>query len=255
MKDDEDREYRPALRPNIRPVGFDPMAQGSARSVWWVPSFKAPEGCDPLQVATSFNEFLAVLEFEFDPRYRIYCRGDLSESAAIANRLGAIFGTPFWLPYEFDGELHAYMPDYLGFLTDRRQFGCEAGDAGAKSLPQAKAALRSGVSWAKAVGGEFLFASRSSLSKRRLLTGLHFHLARFSYRGPADLVDEVRAILREGPTTLRKLEAEYRKDRREAAHNAALKVLGEFQAAGRLDLPLAKKIFDLDTLIRIRPAR
>src|SRR4051812_23025225 len=104
------------------PSGFDPLRQGAHRSVYWIPSHKSGSDANPVTVATSFNEFLVALHLEFDPAVRSFSRGDVSAKAA--DDVPALMGTPFWLPFAWERRLHAYLPDYVGYLADGRPFLC-----------------------------------------------------------------------------------------------------------------------------------
>lgn len=248
-----------APTPPTPPPGFDPLAQGAKRNVYYVPSFKARRpGHDedgdtiaPVQVATSHNEYLLLLQLEFDPHVRWFCRGDLADEERL-RWLAGHAGRPLAISYVHEGEVGHYLPDYVGELADGRGFLAEAGDALAKSADEARAKLHAGYDWIRRRDGVFWFGSQAELSQRELLDRLQFHLARFSYRGPGSLVAQVRQTFATEALSLRDLGQRFPKPERPAVWHAALFVLGEANAAGRLRLP-AKRIFDLDTPIDLRP--
>lgn len=76
---------------------------------------------------------------EYHPHVRSYQLGDASEAFAQARHLYTPLGTPYRIPYLYDGKPHDYLPDFVGTLCDGGLLIAEAGREVEKRKGQAVA--------------------------------------------------------------------------------------------------------------------
>jgi transposase len=237
----------PPARPGT--PGLDVFKIAGRSISGFVPSFKTEDARRVrLPLTTQLEERLA-LYLEYHPHVRSFQRGDASLACARAYELATPLGTPYRITYVFDGELHDYLPDFVGTLCDGGLLIAEAGRAAEKiqgrALIKAEAArrlaqIKAGVSW---IGTDL------NLSERRHQNWLYLH----ARRQPFPAFPEIAAaLLSEWPSGEPRSVGEWvrRCGRRwsDAAVEAAVgKLAAEAAAAGRLLVDLTDVELSLAT--------
>jgi hypothetical protein len=235
--------------------GWDPIRQGSARSAGAIP-FTKGVGSSRLLYFASHNEFVAALVCALDPRLAQVGRGDMSDRAARLRGVTGPDGARFPIKYAFEGAVHEYLPDYVARGAKGELFVIEGGGVREKATDQELAKLGAAAELCRGTGGGVWVVDAALVPAIWTRNALFLHLRRFDYRGDEALLDRIRAILAQRAASVDELVRELSGDTwpPPLVQAAAGRVLGDLLAAGRLDAPLERVPFTLQTPARaIRP--
>jgi len=144
----------------------------------FLPSFKTGDSRKPRQPFTTQLEERLALYLEYHPHVRSYQRGDASEAFAQARHLHTPLGTPYRIPYLYDGKPHEYLPDFVGTLCDGGFLIAEAGREVEKRKGQAVAKAEVASRLAILKGGAYWIGTDENLSVRRHSILLFLHALR-----------------------------------------------------------------------------
>lgn len=215
----------------------------------FVPSFKTSDTCSGRQPFTSQLEERLAFYLEYHPHVRSYQRGDASLAFAQAHRLVVPLGTPYPIPYVYDGKVHDYLPDFVGTLSDGGLLIAEAGRETEKRQSQALAKAEAAQRLASLKGGIYWIATESQLSERRHYNLLFLHNRRQVFPTYADIVSQLAVCWQWGiPQTVNGLVRLFGSQWSDIEVEAAVwKMVGDATCEGRLLVDLDDVVLDRDT--------
>lgn len=146
-----------------REPGLNPLALRGATISGWAPSYRTcGEGLARQPYTTKLERMLATW-LEYCPWVSWFHRGDMSSTFSKAYAVASPLGTPFRIPYELDGQMHDYWPDYVGKMRDGGVFIAEAGIYRHKITPEAIAKARAATHVATMLGGRYWIGTEDTL--------------------------------------------------------------------------------------------
>src|SRR5262249_60725603 len=106
------------MRPMVTPAieGIDLFKIAGRSIAGWIPSLTT--GTAVRQPFCSQLEERLLLWLEYHPQVQSYTRGDIGQTFATAYRLPTPQHAPFAIGYAFEDQLHDYLPDVVGTLTN-----------------------------------------------------------------------------------------------------------------------------------------
>jgi hypothetical protein len=159
----------------------------------FLPSFKTGDVRQVRQPFTSQLEERLALYLEYHPHVRSYQRGDASEAFARARHLHTPLGTPYRIPYLYDGKAHDYLPDFVGTLCDDGLLIAEAGRDSEKRKAQPMAKAEAAQRVAHLSHGVYWIGTEENLSVRRHYNLLYLHARRQSFPTYQEIAAELLA--------------------------------------------------------------
>ena len=215
----------------------------------FLPSFKTGDSRKPRQPFTTQLEERLALYLEYHPHVRSYQRGDASEAFAQARHLHTPLGTPYRIPYLYDGKPHEYLPDFVGTLCDGGLLIAEAGREVEKRKGQAvaKAEVASRLTVLK--GGAYWIGTDENLSVRRHSNLLFLHARRQIFSTYKQIAQTVLADWTWGNlSSVNALVQLFGRRWSEAEVEATVwKLAGDAAAEGRLLVDLTEVMLDRET--------
>lgn len=215
----------------------------------FLPSFKTGDGRKPRQPFTTQLEERLALYLEYHPHVRSYQRGDASEAFAQARHLHTPLGTPYRIPYLYDGKPHEYLPDFVGTLCDGGLLIAEAGREVEKRKGQAVAKAEVASRLAVLKGGAYWIGTDENLSVRRHSNLLFLHARRQVFSTYKEIAQAVLAQWTWGNlSSVNELVQLFGRHWSDAEVEAAIwKLAGDGAAEGRLLVDLTEAILDRET--------
>ncbi|HVB75254.1 MAG TPA: Mu transposase C-terminal domain-containing protein [Ktedonobacteraceae bacterium] len=171
--------------------GLDIFKIASQSISGYIPGFKTGNKREIRFPYTSTPEQKLAIYLEYHPHVSFYQRGDASEAFARARHLHTPLGTPYPIGYFYEGNAHAYLPDFVGTLCDGKLFIAEAGLEEQKSKGQALAKAEAARRLAQLKGGVYWIGTEKNLSLKRHRNLLFLHTRRETFRA----YDEIEATL------------------------------------------------------------
>lgn len=215
----------------------------------FLPSFKTGDTRQVRQPFTTQLEERLALYLEYHPHVRSYQRGDASEAFAQARHLHTPLGTPYRIPYLYDGKPHEYLPDFVGTLCDGGLLIAEAGRDGEKRKGQAVAKAEVASRLAIFKGGAYWIGTDENLSVRRHSNLLFLHARRRSFSTHKEIAQVVLAHWTWGNlSSVNELVQLFGRRWSDAEVEAAVwKLAGDAAAEGQLLVDLTSVLLDRET--------
>lgn len=215
----------------------------------FLPSFKTGDNRQVRQPFTTQLEERLALYLEYHPHVRSYQRGDASEAFAQARHLHTPLGTPYRIPYLYDGKPHEYLPDFVGTLCDGGLLIAEAGREVEKRKGQAVAKAEVASRLAALKGGAYWIGTDENLSVRRHSNLLFLHARRQIFSTYKEIAQAVLAHWTWGNlSSVNELVQLFGRHWSDAEVEAAIwKLAGDAAAEGRLLVDLTEAILDRET--------
>lgn len=215
----------------------------------FLPSFKTGDDRNPRQPFTTQLEERLALYLEYHPHVRSYQRGDASEAFARARHLHTPLGTPYRIPYLYDGKPHEYLPDFVGTLCEGGLLIAEAGRGVEKRKGQAVAKAEVASRLAEIKGGVYWIGTDENLSVRRHSNLLFLHARRQSF---STYKEVAQAVLAHWPwgnlSSVNELVQLFGRHWSDAEVEATVwKLAGDAAAEGRLLVDLTEVVLDRET--------
>ncbi len=239
----------PAVSTRRGTPGLDIFKLAGRSISGFFPSFKTGDPRRVRQPFTSQLEERLATYLEYHPHVRSYQRGDASEAFALARQVSTPLGTPYRIPYLYEGKAHDYLPDFVGTLCDGSLLIAEAGRASEKRQGQAVAKAIAAQRLAQLKGGVYWIGTKVSLSLRRHYHLLYLHARRQSFATYPEIAATLLAHWPWGEmasvSELVRLFGRRWSDQEVEA--AVWKLVGDAAAAGRLLVDLMEVELSLST--------
>ena len=214
-----------------------------------LPSFKTGDNRKPRQPFTTQLEERLALYLEYHPHVRSYQRGDASEAFAQARHLYTPLGTPYRIPYLYDGKPHDYLPDFVGILCDGGLLIAEAGREVEKRKGQAVAKAEVASRLAELKGGVYWIGTDENLSVLRHANLLFLHARRSAFSTYMEIAQAVLTHWTWGNIScVNELVRLFGRHWSDAEVEATVwKLAGEAAAEGRLLVDLTEVMLERET--------
>lgn len=215
----------------------------------FLPSFKTGDNRQVRQPFTTQLEERLALYLEYHPHVRSYQRGDASEAFAQARHLHTPLGTPYRIPYLYNGKPHEYLPDFVGTLCDGGLLIAEAGREVEKRKGQAVAKAEVASRLAVLKGGAYWIGTDENLSVRRHSNLLFLHARRQIFSTYKQIAQTVLAHWTWGNlSSVNELVQLFGRRWSDAEVEATVwKLAGDAAAEGRLLVDLTEVMLDRET--------
>ncbi len=219
----------------------------------FLPSFKTGDDRQVRQPFTTQLEERLALYLEYHPHVRSYQRGDASAAFAQARHLYTPLGTPYRIPYLYDGKPHDYLPDFVGTLCDGGLLIAEAGREVEKRKGQAVAKAEVASRLAELKGGVYWIGTDENLSVRRHANLLFLHARRQIFSTYKEIAQAVLAHWTWGNIScVNELVRLFGRHWSDAEVEATVwKLAGDAAAEGRLLVDLTEVMLDRETSLSL----
>ena len=219
-------------------------------------SLKTGNPRQPRMPYTTTLELRLGLFLEYHPHVRSYQRGDASEAFVQAHHIAVPLGTPYAIGYFYEGNAHAYLPDFVGTLCDSGLLIAEAGRHQEKSRGQALAKAEAARRLAQLKGGVYWLGTDENLSELRYQNLLYLHARRQAFSTYEEIAATILADWPRGdPRSVHEFVQRFGSRWSAVEVEAAVwKIVGDAAAEGRLLVDLTEAQLSLSTPLALLDA-